>query len=206
MRATSSLAPRARPALRQRGVIMVIALITLAVLLMGAAIAMRSMNATLSSVGNFGFKRDMANRAELGIRAATTALTAGALATTASRQADNVGANYSASLLPSDASGIPLTLLNLSSPSDLNGAGVAGNEITVAAEGLRIVYLIDRFCATAGAFSQANCLVKGTQTLGGSAPGGALLPPPQPTYRITVRVTGPRNAYSFFQSTYTTPN
>ena len=53
---------------RQRGVIMVIALITLAVLLIGAAAAMRSMNVTLASVGYFGFKRDMTNQAELGLR------------------------------------------------------------------------------------------------------------------------------------------
>lgn len=196
---------RTRAAGRQRGVIMVIALITLAVLLVGAAITMRSMNATLSSVGNFGFKRDMANRAELGIRAATTALQSGVLSGNGARDVNNAAANYSASMLPSDPSGIPLAMLNLNSPSDINGQGSAGNEIVIANEGLRIVYLIDRFCATAGVFSQANCLVQGSLTLGGSN-GKPLLIPPQPTYRITVRVSGPRNAYSFFQSTYTTLN
>ncbi|WP_343629601.1 hypothetical protein [Roseateles sp.] len=205
MRPTPTSSSRARVAARQRGVIMVIALITLAVLLIGAAITMRSMNATLSSVGNFGFKRDMANRAELGIRAATTALQTGVLSGNGARDVNNAAANYSASMLPSDPSGIPLAMLNLNSPSDINGQGSAGNEIVIANEGLRIVYLIDRFCATAGVFSQANCLVQGSLTLGGSN-GKPLLIPPQPTYRITVRVSGPRNAYSFFQSTYTTLN
>lgn len=205
MRPIPTSSSRARAAGRQRGVIMVIALITLAVLLVGAAITMRSMNATLSSVGNFGFKRDMANRAELGIRAATTALQSGVLSGNGARDVNNAAANYSASMLASDPSGIPLAMLNLNSPSDINGQGSAGNEIVIANEGLRIVYLIDRFCATAGVFSQANCLVQGSLTLGGSN-GKPLLIPPQPTYRITVRVTGPRNAYSFFQSTYTTLN
>lgn len=194
-----------RFARRQRGVIMVIALITLSVLLIGAAIAMRSMNASLTSVGNFGFKRDMANRAELGIRAATTALTTGALASTGARQATNAALNYSAALLPSDASGIPTAMLDLTSASNINGKGAAGNEITVPAEGLRIVYMIDRFCSNEGAFSSANCLTTGALTLGGSDIE-AIKQPPQPTYRITVRVTGPRDAYSFFQSTYTTQN
>ena len=113
---------------RQRGVIMVIALITLAVLLIGAAAAMRSMNVTLSSVGYFGFKRDMTNQAERGLRLATDSLISGALSSTASRWNSNSAQNYSATMLPSDASGIPLVMLNT---SDADGMGGNGSSLNV---------------------------------------------------------------------------
>lgn len=188
----------------QRGVIMVIALITLSVLLIGAAVAMRSMNVTLGSVGNFGFKRDMANRAEQGIRAAADALNTGALFNEGARQTSSVAQNYSATILPTDASGIPLAMLNVSSsPATLNGLGNAAREITVPAESIRIHYLIDRLCNAAGPFSTTNCLVTGEPPPGGNDVEG-VKPDPQVTYRITVRVMGPNNAFSFFQSTYTT--
>lgn len=183
---------------------MVIAMVTLAVLLIGAAVAMRSMNVTLTSVGNFGFKRDMANRAEQAIRVAAETLTIGALNTDALRANSSVASNYSATMLPTDASGIPTAMLNIgANPETLNGLGNAANEINVAADGIRVHYLIDRLCTTAGAYNAANCLVTGT-----FPPGGSIIVPPKPepqvTYRITVRVMGPHNAFSFFQSTYTT--
>lgn len=187
----------------QRGVIMVIALITLAVLLIGAAAAMRSMNVTLSSVGYFGFKRDMTNQAELGLRRATTALSTGALATAASRTADAAGQNYSATLLQSDASGIPLVMLNMTNPDTLGGKGSASNAIKSSADGIAVHYLIDRVCFYPGAFDPVTCQKRGNFIQFGSDEGPPR-PPPQPTYRITVRVTGPNNAYSFYQSTFTT--
>ena len=64
-----SFAPPPAPlARRQRGVIMVIALITLAVLLIGAAAAMKSMNVTLANVGYYRFKREITNQGERAIR------------------------------------------------------------------------------------------------------------------------------------------
>lgn len=203
--------PRCRPpasvARAQRGVIMVIALITLAVLLIGAAVAMRSMNVTLTSVGNFGFKRDMANRAEQAIRAAAASLDQGALSTDVLRQTSNPALNYSAVMLPADASGIPTAMLNVGgTPATMNGLGNAALEIVVPADSVRVHYLIDRLCTTQGAYNATNCLVAATVPLGGYS-ASVPKPKPQVTYRITVRVMGPHDAFSFFQSTYTTqPN
>ncbi|WP_431263818.1 pilus assembly PilX family protein [Roseateles chitinivorans] len=192
------------PLSRQRGVIMVIALITLSVLLIGAAVAMRSMSVTLSSVGNFGFKRDMANRAELAVRAAATVLSVGDLKTEASRENSNAAFNYSATMLPTDASGIPQAMLNIgSTPATMNGAGSATKEISLPDDGLRIHYLIERLCNATGAFDKSRCLVAGNEVKAGSDKY-QLQPKQQPMYRITVRVMGPHDAYSFFQTTYTT--
>ncbi|WP_377160113.1 hypothetical protein ACFJIX_11550 [Roseateles sp. UC29_93] len=203
MRTLSFHEHQARRMRHERGVIMVIALITLAVLLIGAAAAMRSMNVTLSSVGFFGFKRDMTNQAERGLRLATTALTTGALSATGSRWNDNSAQNYSARMLPSDASGIPLVMLNMTNADGMGGFGAAGNAIKSTADGITVHYLIDRICINTGAFNPITCQKRGNFISFGSRQGPPT-PPPQPTYRITVRVTGPDNAYSFYQSTFTT--
>jgi type IV pilus assembly protein PilX len=203
MRPLSSHERRPRRKRHERGVIMVIALITLAVLLIGAAAAMRSMNVTLSSVGFFGFKRDMTNQAERGLRLATTALSTGALAATGSRWNDNSAQNYSARMLPSDASGIPLVMLNMTDADGMGGFGAAGNVIRATADGITVHYLIDRICIDTGAFNPVTCQKRGNFNQYGNKQG-VPTPPPQPTYRITVRVTGPNNAYSFYQSTFTT--
>lgn len=196
--------PQARPR-RERGVIMVIALITLAVLLIGAAATMRSMNVSLLSAGNFGFKRDMANQSERAMRAAIDSFNSGSLSTMAARQANDPKSNYSATMLNSDPSGIPLVMLDMNSPDTFGGAGDAGNVIKLDTQGIQLHYLIDRLCNAAGAFNANNCLVSGRTFNRGPSLTNPL-PAPQPTYRITVRVMGPHDAYSFYQSTFTTKN
>jgi len=189
---------------RQRGVIMVIAMITLAVLLIGAAAAMKSMNVTLASVGYFGFKREMTNQSERAVRVATTALSpGGALSATAARWTSNAAQNYSATMLASDASGIPLVMLDTTTAASLSGLGSAANEIKLAGDNVTVHYLIDRLCLNTGAFNPATCQMVGRANNFGSNPNNPK-PLPQPAYRITVRVTGPHNAYSFYQSTFTT--
>ena len=196
-----SLPPLAR---RQRGVIMVIALITLAVLLIGAAAAMKSMNVTLASVGYFGFKREMTNQGERAIRLAANALSpTGALGVAAARMVSNPAQNYSATMLASDASGIPLALLNTTTAGALGGLGSSANEIKMDGDSITVHYLIDRLCVNPGAFSASHCQVLGRANNFGPKQNNPVAPP-QPTYRITVRVTGPHNAYSFYQSTFTT--
>ena len=72
--------PFIRPGLRaarahprtQQGVVMLFGLIALAIMLIGAAAMVRSMNASLFNAGNLGFKRDLTNQAE---RAVGTVIT-----------------------------------------------------------------------------------------------------------------------------------
>nr|WP_297528829.1 hypothetical protein [uncultured Roseateles sp.] len=185
----------------QRGVIMVIALVTLAVLLIGAAATMRSMNVSLLNTGNIGFKRDMANQSERAIRAATDSMTSGGLASVASRLTSNPALNYSATMLPSDVTGIPLAMLNMNDPDAFGGLGNAGLAIKLPDDGIELHYLIDRMCVSPGAFSTANCAVLGrSDNAGYNIPGPKIQP--QATFRITVRVRGPHNAYSFYQTTF----
>ena len=47
---------------RQHGVVMLFGLIALAIMLIGTAAMVRSMNTSMFNAGNLGFKRDMGNQ------------------------------------------------------------------------------------------------------------------------------------------------
>ena len=111
----------------QRGAVLLFAMIALVVLLIGAAALMRSMNTSLFTAGNFGFKRDLTNQGERAIAAVLDQVSAGALGTEGSRQANATANNYSASILATNDQGIPLALLTDAAfaTSEDNGDGKA---------------------------------------------------------------------------------
>lgn len=193
------------PPRRQSGIIMVIALITLAIMMVGAVAALRSMNSALSSAGNVGMKRDMGNQAEVALRRAMDALNA---ATTASLTADSTSMNYSATLLPVTAEGIPTVLVG-ASPSTLDGKGDAKNVVnltassafgTMTAPQMTMYYVIDRMCQSEGAMTTVSCLTGSSVSQSSNSVIG-LGSGANPLYRVTVRVDGPRGAQSFYQAT-----
>ncbi len=198
-----------RPRGAERGVIMVIALITLAIMMIGAVAAMRSMNASLTMAGNLGLKRDMANQAERAIRSAMSALNTSSVDLTASQ----TSLNYSAAMLSTSVEAIPTVLLG-TAPSTVGGYGAASNviDLTTAtsssggstaptAANMKLYYVVDRLCQSAGAMSSDTCLTSSSLTQGGKKVGG-LTEEPKPVYRVTVRVDGPRDAQSFYQATF----
>ena len=199
----------ALPARRQRGVVMLFGLLALAIMLIGAAAMVRSMNTSLFNAGNLGFKRDMANQMERAVALVATEFTSGALADEVARQADVTTKNYSAQLLDSNAQGIPKALLD-----DALYATWTAGEIPVAGQQLTLRYVVDRLCTAAGAADATRCTLANApigsggrvdastgaerNTVGGS---GAIAQ--RVIYRLSVRVTGPRNSQAFFQSTMT---
>jgi type IV pilus assembly protein PilX len=196
---------------RQRGVVMLFGLIVLAIMLIGAAAMVRSVNTSMFNAGNLGFKRDMANQMERAISVVTTDLRSGLLATDAARQADNIPRNYKATLLPSNAQGIPDALL-----SDSTFATVAStaNDIVLNDQAITIRYVIDRLCTNDGVATASHCQMATDPVAGGggsrgsggaefTSPGGAGAVQQRVVYRLSVRVDGPRNTQAFFQSTMT---
>ena len=193
---------------RQRGVIMVVALITLVVLMIGAVAMIRSMDAALTTAGSYGFKRDMANQGTRALVQVQTLMKTGALATDAARGANNTALNYSATILPTTPEGIPTALLT---DTAFASVGVAGNDLDNGATGgITVRYVIDRLCSAPGAPSDSTCMV-GSTPVSKAGSGSQSTPPsaeffivPQAVYRLTIKVTGPRNAQAFYQSTFTT--
>jgi len=181
----------------QSGVVLLIALIAVAILAIGTVALFRASDAALFNAGNLAFKRDMTNRAELGIVAAKAALTSGALNQEATRQNDQLASGYYATMQPTDKHGLPNSLVALDTAvknTKINGG-----------DGITIYYMIDRLCNAAGSTDPSNaCVVSSI----GSAKGGTVLPyrgqaqpPSVPVYRISVRVDGPRNSQTFLQTT-----
>lgn len=203
--------PCRHPARRQRGVVMLFGLIALAIMLIGAAAMVRSMNTSMFTASNLGFKRDMANQMERAISVTSEELRIGNLSTETARVAHSTARNYSATLLPSNAQGIPNALL---SDTTFATVGVTGNDIAVADQAVTIRYVIDRLCTNTGAADASHCVMAndpvprggGRRGSGGaeySTAGGAGAVQVRVVYRLSVRVTGPRNTQAFFQSTMT---
>jgi type IV pilus assembly protein PilX len=197
---------------RQRGVVMIITLVALAVLLVGAAAMLRSSDTSTALAGQLGFRRDMKNQAERAISMAVLSLKNGDLATSAARQSNLASANYSAAQLDTDAAtGIPTILLK--SDADFEEANYTINIVDAdsssanATSGIKARYVIDRMCLAAGVESSASCSrtsVK-VQTNGQDSNAQKGSTPFRSTslvvYRISVRVDGPRGTQAFFQST-----
>ena len=203
---------------RQSGVVMLFALIALVIMLVGSVALMRSLNVSLFNVGNIAFKRDMSNQAERVLVEVLPKMTGtGSLASRTVRAASSLPDNYSAKILPTNAQGIPSVLL--AKDADFKLVGTAA-DIKPEGQAVAIRYIIERLCDDVGEdalLGAARCILSETAApLGGdhatlssaefaagsaSAPGKSAIPP-SVVYRLSVRVTGPRNTLSFFQTTF----
>lgn len=182
---------------------MVIVLIALVILMIGGVALIRSADTSMLTSGNLAFKRDMVNQGERGIAKVVSALTGatGALSSETTRQADALGSNYSATLLTSDARGVPLLLVDSAA---FTAAGMnAAADLVDATSGVTIRYVIDRQCAAGTvAFDAATCMTSPTASdKAGTSwikrAGGEN----RPIYRISVRVIGPRSTEAYLQRT-----
>jgi len=188
---------------RTRGVSMLIALIALTLLSIAAVAMVRAFGTSSVLAGNLAFRRDLTNQGERAVLAVRQAFAAGgALQNEAVREVDRPAANYFATRLESNGQGVPLLLVK---DSLFSGKGLTDrNDIVDSSAGVTLRYVVDRQCAANGAYSDSACVVtEGVQDGGGSSwlkkPSGEA----RPVYRITVRVTGPRNTQAFLQTTLT---
>lgn len=208
------------PLERQRGVVLLFSLIALVVMLIASVALIRSFQSSLFTSGNIAFKRDLQNQGERAVDKVLVAFRTGDLKTPAARAAHQAASNYSATMLPVNAKGIPNALQN---DTTFAAVGVTANDITTpATQQVTIRYVVDRLCVTVGAESTlgpTSCVVAdnlvpaGTSSanwqsaerslgVGGGTPTGQ----PGVVYRLSIKVTGPRNTQSFFQSTFTVPS
>ena len=185
---------------RQRGIILFVTLIAMVILMISGIALVRSFDTSLLLAGNLAFKRDLINQGERGIAAARTALLAGgALGSDTLRLTTLASSNYSATILASDARGLPLMI------TDDSLWTMTGSDIVDSTSGVTIRYVIDRLCNLSGSTNSANCVL-GSTTLppGGSANVTPTVPSGSVIYRVSIRVSGPRNTQSYMQSTLST--
>jgi type IV pilus assembly protein PilX len=190
---------------RQRGVVLIFALIVLLILTVGAVALVRSMNSSLFSAGNMAFRRDLMNQGELAVSNVLTEFKAGgALVDPATTAADQPALNYSSVQLPTNSQGVPTVLLDDTAfPATWTATDLTGAPST----GVTIRYVTDRLCSATGFSTAALCVQSSAAPTGGTANSTPGVPPPTATvYRLSVRVTGPRNTQVFLQTSFTKPD
>jgi type IV pilus assembly protein PilX len=193
------------PRSRQRGVVLIFALIVLLILTIGAVALMRSMHSSLFAAGNLAFRRDLVNQGEQAVANVMAEFQPGGiLSTSGVTDSDLISANYKSFTLATNPQGVPNALLN---QTTFLTVGQASNDITGATSDVIIRYVIDRLCNVTGVASSDKCVQStGIPTGGTHNRNTAVAPPSATVYRLSVRVDGPRSTQVFLQTTFTKPD
>jgi hypothetical protein len=210
---------------RQRGVVLFIALIVMVAMSLAAIALIRSVDTTSQVIGNLAFRQASILPANLAIEDAASGLFVDAGGPRiANVTADDSTQNYWATHKPDDPSwdskgklslpdGIPQPLWTKTSATVLGRQlppGRTGNTPSDQAGNI-ITYVVERMCnpdVTAPGNDGTGKASEGWCDLGTPKGGGkhtineaaAFNFPPQPFYRVTVRVDGPQNTVSFLQA------
>lgn len=187
---------------RQRGVVLVIALIVLVAMTLVAIGTLRSVDTSNVVAGNLAFKQSTLNGTDQAVETAYRYLATNLGGV--NLQNDNTASGYYSS--------VPAQEPNWTDSSVWAGA-VCMNSCSADANGNTAYYYIHRMCTEAntpyngnGASGNPNqchmTLPSGAATTGGSMRVGADVYQgnPQLYYRITARVVGPRNSVSIVQA------
>lgn len=171
----------------ERGMTMLVVLVLLSVMLLGGLALARMTEVGTLAAGNSAFRETALQASEIGINAAFDAVQNNLVNTNS-----NVGTWYFAQRQTDDDRGIPQVNFN------------DGQPIVVGAYTLH--YVVDRVCGLANVTDPLRqCLVK-EQLVNGSAavtPNDPIDPPLVPQFRVTVRVTGPKDTQVWVQSLFT---
>jgi type IV pilus assembly protein PilX len=203
---------------RQRGVVLFIALIALLVMSLAAVALIRSVDTNTMIAGNLALRQSALTSSDRGAEKAMDWLETAALANLATLDGDNTAEGYYATYFPtSDADGDGKTddgddrlfaknLVDEHGVLDTNDDG----------QGNKIEYIIQRMCLNPAPPANIadesepgyNKCMLGEPEIGTSSMGvkeapeaGAIVATSQsPVYRVTVKVTGPKNTVSYTQT------
>jgi Tfp pilus assembly protein PilX len=185
--------------LRERGVVLMVALIVLVAMTLAGIALMRSVDTTTMIAGNLAFQQSATNSGDIGTETAVAWLQTN---NTTFLHANQVGQGYMASRQdPGSTQTWDSFWTSVLLP--------AGQVVTLpqdATTGNTVSYTIQRMCNTVGdpTAPTVDCAVP--QTTGSSAGGSkgagvvALLYNSAIYYRVTVRIAGPRNTVSYVQT------
>jgi type IV pilus assembly protein PilX len=206
-------APRRRmaamPAQRQRGVVLFISLIVLVAMSLAGIAMFRQVTTGVTIAGNLAFKDNATNLGDLGIEDAVAWLTGAApYGAPPVLNVDQAPGYKSCTMnAPPPAAGVcPWTNFD---PTNFDWTNQAVQTTPDDGTGNQVQYVIHRLCAfpvppQTGAPSDTPCVTFGSVGAGGSKGGGGygVLPltnTAQPYFRITSKVTGPRQTVSYVQ-------
>ena len=202
------LRPRSSYA-RQQGVVLFIALIVLVAMTLAGIAVMRSVGTNVLISGNMAFKQATTSVADYGVEKARAWIAA---ATPANLQSDGAPGTPSAGYFSSwkyDPTA-PTDLTKNFDPYQFNWNASAMQVTPAPDAATQVQYVIHRMCSLANASTDdvnQQCVTVATTSSGGSTQnvisGGQapLTNLTQVFFRVTVKVTGPKNATSFIQTT-----
>lgn len=197
----SSCGPSARRA-GQRGSVLLIALILLVAMSLAGIALIRSVSTSNIIAGNLAFQQAATHSADVGVETALTFLRASSgagVVTLHTSVLTGTGTRYVA-LRQDPAAGQSWDTFWTST---LAGSG-AVNTLAADAAGNSVSYVIHRLCDSAGPPAYPGCSAPPVDTgAASSSMGGGVVQvagDKQVYYRITARVTGPRNTLSYVQA------
>lgn len=195
----------------QRGVVLFIAMIALVVMSLAAVALIRSVDTNSLITGNLSFKQTSVLSSSYGIESLSDFL--GNRPVDYARNSDPTNGYYAVctttqSGVNAPCDGALLTQADTWEPGTTSRLA-AGLDITggVDAYGNTIEYIVERMCMNIGAVVTEGCLLarRGTDNgpknvLNEIQVGAPELVTDIPVYRVTVRVTGPKNTISYIQA------
>lgn len=186
----------------QRGSVLLIALILLVAMSLAGIALIRSVSTSNIIAGNLAFQQAATHSADVGVETALTFLRANSgagVATLHTSVLTGTGTRYVA-LRQDPATGQSWDTFWTST---LAGSG-AVNTLAADAAGNSVSYVIHRLCDNTGVPAYPGCSAPPTDTgAASSSMGGGVVQvvgDKQVYYRITARVTGPRNTLSYVQA------
>jgi len=195
---------------QQRGVVLFLALVVLVAMLLGGIALFRTADTGSLIAGNIAFQKGGTRTSDLAVEAALAWLQANAGATLQDSNSAGGGAGYVAA----GANANPAVGQTWSEFWDqATGRDVANDTypggpvtpVVVASGGYTIAYLIHRLCDAEGVpYTGVTCIRPLESVAEGSSKSAMAVELTKPTsvyYRVTARVSGPRNTVSFVQTT-----
>ncbi|WP_161603768.1 pilus assembly PilX family protein [Noviherbaspirillum massiliense] len=194
-----SMAPAPRS--RQKGVVLIVALVVLVAMTLAAIALVRSVDTNTIIAGNVAFQQAAIHSADTGIETAVAFLEANK--TGNALDADDSTNGYAANGASTDMSPASGQSWDAFWQQSLDNRAYKFTSPDEA--GNTVAFVIDRLCRNAGARTAgASCVASPSVT---AATGNAeeagevqLNAPSVVYYRITVRVSGPKNTVSYVQS------
>ena len=186
---------RALPGKRESGIVLILVLIGIVAMALAGVALVRATQTTNMIAGNFAFKQAALAATDAGVELAYAQLNT-MLATPEIGYPTGcaVGAcSYYPTRQATDVNGIPTAVGNWSA--------VAATTVNTS---YSVQYVVDRLCSVVNPDPQANCYAGRSTGEGGSNSVNSADDPKASkqiiNYRVTVRVSGPRNTTSFVQA------
>lgn len=197
---------------RQRGVVLIIALVMLMAITLAGLALFRQVGSSLLIAGNLAFRQSATIAADVGVEAARLWLISAntpAMLNTLEGRGSSATGYYSAWCYPNKALGQRCATTDNFDPSTFDWSDTSKSlEATGPSSGAgnTVRYVIHRLCATNGSTIEPVDTSVGTQacvlastTCDNKGIGECFKISTQPYYRVTARVTGPRNTLSYVE-------